>query len=171
MGIEVYEGRVQLTDEHGLKASKVVTIHVNDLVYTTPAAQQAAALIVLQSFVSALDDIVDALITNVTMVIPAAPGGLKSVFGDQGVGEGANLILSTIDNLGGVQERPYWLPSAKAGVFLANFRTVDTADADLNTWVTSFTEDSDALIVISDGEEVQAVTGGSYATRKRNSTA
>jgi hypothetical protein len=163
-----YSGRVQLRDEHQLLTTKLVAIRIDDAIVTTEAARLAAAMSALNDFVAALDDIVDPIIVTTTLTIPIVVAGIKSSAGDQSVAEGANLVLSTVDD-DGVHERPYWLPGAVAGVFLANFATVDTADTDLNTWVSTFNAASGVEIVISDGEVVQAVTGGRYASRKRES--
>jgi hypothetical protein len=158
--------RLLLRDAHGLSTTKNVNIEVDELSYITPETQYGAALAATVNFTQALDDIIDCVIEKVVLNALAAVTGLKTVAGDQGAAEGANLQLATLDNDGDPQIRPYWLPGAKAAVFNANFRTIDTGDADLLTWLSHFDE-FDVKITISDGETVTGIDSGVYATRRR----
>ena len=160
-----------MRDEHQLITSKDVVIRIDDAIVTTESAQLAAAMTALNDFVAALDDIVDPLIVGVTLTVPIIVAGIKSVAGDQGSAEGANLNLTTVDENTDSHVRPYWLPGATAGIFQANFKNVDTADTDLNTWLATFNSAAGVEITISDGEVVDGINGGLYATRKRNSSA
>lgn len=165
-----YEGRVQIQDEHGLKSTKVVTIRIDDAVKTTEAAQLAAAMAAMEGFAAGLDDAIDPVIVSTSLTVPMFPAGLKSSPGDQGAAEGANLSLATVDVDTNAHSRPYWLPGAKAGVFAANFRTVDTSDAELLAFLDSFNPEAGVEITISDGEVVTGINSGVYATRQRNAS-
>jgi hypothetical protein len=171
MAYVYFPARIALLDEHGLTGAKEVTIRVDDAVQATAALQQAAAIEQLDDFVAALDDVTDAQITGVTMTLPVNVVGLKSAPGEQGLAEGANLTMTTEDLEAVEHERPYWLPGAKEGVFLANFRTIDTGDTDLLAWVATFNDAPNGVaITISDKEQVLSIVEGSYATRRRNSS-
>jgi hypothetical protein len=159
-------GRVLLRDAHGLGSSKNLVIEVDDVAFPTAATQFQAANVRLGFWVQALDAIIDCVIEKVTLTSLLDVAGLKTVPGDQGTAEGANLVLATIDNNGDPQERPYWLPGASAGIFNPNFRTVDAGDQDLIDWVDLF-PGADIDVVISDGEVVTGIVGGVYATRRR----
>lgn len=164
--MSLFTGTVKLRDAHGLGTTKNVVMDVDESVHITTIAQITAARSSLQAFVDNLDVIIDAVIESASLNVPADVSGGKSVPGDQGVAEGANLALETLDNDGAPQVRPYWLPSADAGIFNANFRTVDTADGDLLAWLNTFNT-NDVMITISDGEEVTGIDSGVYATRRR----
>jgi hypothetical protein len=141
-------------------------MEVDEVAYPTPTLQFGAALASTISFAQALDDIIDCVIEKVTLSAILSLIGVKAVAGDQGAAEGANLQLATLDNNGDPQVRPYWLPGANAGIFNANFRTVDTGDANLLTWLATFAA-NDVVVTISDGEEVTGIDSGVYATRRR----
>jgi hypothetical protein len=165
-----FTGRLQLTDEHGLTTTKEVSMVVDEGVHITTIAQITAANDAMAAFLTELDDIVDGVITSATLSIPVTGTALKTVAGEQGVAEGANLKLETLDNDSVAQIRPYWLPSAAQGIFNANFRTVDTGDADLLAWLGTF-DANDVLITVSDGEAVTGIDSGTYATRRRSAAA
>lgn len=161
----IFQGRVQLQDEHGLTATKLVQMNVDSAVHITTIAQITAALNALNDFVTLLDGVIDAVILSATLSVPVTAGG-KANPGDQGVAEGATLQLTTLKD--GVEYvRPYWLPSAKAGIFNSNFRTIDTGDAELLAFLGAF-DNNDVLIEISDGEEVTGIDSGHYSTRRRS---
>lgn len=163
-------GKVRLQDAHQLRSTKTVRIFIDDTIHVTPTAQRDQALAMMTAFVEEMDDIIDPVVVETTLTMPVVPAGLKSSPGDQGVAEGANLLLATTDGLGNAVNRPYWLPGAAASIFLANFRTINTAVQALIEWVASF-NDAGGEIVISDGEVVTGITSGQYATRQRNTTA
>lgn len=169
-----FSARVNMEDEHGLKGSKQLEIAVDDTIQNTFALQQAAAQLLLVQWAEAFDNVIDAKITSVTMTsdLTAATVGLKASPGEQGIGEGANLVFTTEDLEAVEHERPYWLPSAKEGVFLSNFRTIDTGDTELLAWVALFNDVAEGVkITISDKEQVLSIVEGSYQTRKRDSNA
>lgn len=171
MAYEYHTGRVQLTDEHGLKTTKVLQIRIDDTIVTNALDRISKAIDAVSGWVDALDTIVDAVVTAVTLTHNITVASLDNSPGDQGVAEGANLVLSTVNPDGDVNLRPFWLPSAAAAIFNANFRTIATGDADLANFIDSFNPESGVKITISDGEEVQTVESGLYATRRRNSNA
>lgn len=176
MAFVYFDARVNLVDEHGLTGAKELVIRVDDTVQATLALQQAAAQLALYNWIEEFDSVTDAEITSATMTIPLDLAGqlpgLKSTPGEQGIAEGANLVFSTEDLDAETHERPYWLPAAKEGVFLANFRTIDTGDTDLLAWVADFNNAGNGTaITISDKEQVLSIVEGSYATRRRNSRA
>jgi len=167
----IFTAQVNLQDEHSLTGSKTLKVYVDDAVYTTPETRFGIAHDAIEAFVAALDDIIDPVITGVTITSPVTVGGLKSVAGDQGVAEGAQLTLETEDTLAVAQERPYFLPGANASTFLANFRQVDIGDANLLSWIATFVLNAACRILISDGEEVTGIASGRYATKRRDSNA
>lgn len=168
-----YTGRLRIRDEHGLYTTKEVKVGVNEATYTTPEAQYGAAVDMLADFATAFDNIIDGVITDlkVTGDILAEATGLKTVAGDQGVAEGANLSM-WVD---AEKTIPYFVPSAKQGIFLADFRTVDTADAELAAFMSLISGNtSDNQFEFSDGELVNDTLGASglksgyYGTRARS---
>lgn len=162
----LFTGRVLLRDAHGLGTTKTVKIDVDEVIHVTPTEQIVAAKGRLEAFVNALDAIVDAVIETVALTVDSHPGGLKTVPGDQSVSEGANLVIATVDNDANPQLRPYWLPSALADIFNPNFRTINTAAQDLVDWLATFNA-AGVDITISDGETVESVESGVYASRRR----
>lgn len=171
MAFVYFPCRIGLEDEHGMTGAKEVVVRVDADVQVTPDEQREAALTHLEEFVVAFDDVTDCEIVSVTMTIPLDISGIKGAPGEQGVAQGANLVLSTEDLEAEQHERPYWLPGAKEGVFLSNFRTVDTGDTELLAWIASFNDNATGCaICISDKEQVLSVVRGRYATRQRDSS-
>lgn len=153
-----YKGRVRIRDEHGLYSTKEVMIEVNDVTYASPAGQYGAAATKLIEYAEALDNVIDGVITDIGMSgdLLGEATGLKTTPGEQGVAEQALLSL-WID---AEKTVPYPLPSAKEGIYLADFLTVDTGDAELLSFVGALTNNSaDERITVSDGELVNATLG------------
>lgn len=175
MALQYFNGRIEMVDEHGLVGAKEVVIGVNDVTYTTAEDRQNAAATALLNFADALDEAIDPMITKVDLTLPLISiisGDLKAAPGEQGVAEGANLKLTPLvtDPTRPNRTLPYWLPGAKEGVFLPDFKTVDTTDAELLAWIASFNTDANARVYISDREGVASILNGNYGTRRRNSS-
>ena len=163
-----YKGRINLEDEHGLSGFKEVAMLIDTTASPTPGDQIVSAYDLISVFAEALDDVTDCKITSITMTVPVVVAGLKGSAGEQGVAEGADLTLTTTRLSDDTDhERVYWLPGAKEGVFLPDFRRVDTADTQLLTFIAEFSNSAPHLVSISDQEQVLSITSGIYATRQR----
>lgn len=176
MALVYFTGRVGMVDEHGLTGSKEVVVQMDDTDAATDtlAEQIATAQQALVEWVEAFDNVIDAMITSVDLTIPliSEAAGLKVTPGEQGLAEGANLKLTplVVDPFRPNRVLPYFLPSATEGVFLPNFRDVDTADGALLFWIAKFNPSPapPATIVISDREAIASIQSGRYATRRRS---
>jgi hypothetical protein len=138
------------------------------LTYITAIAQRAAALTLLEALAAAWDNVIDAQVESVKINydVTAEVSGLKSSPGDQSVAEGATVRLTKI----GGKLHPYWIPSAKAGVFLSDFATIDTSDSELVTLFGLFDPDNGEFVSVSDNEFLTGpvpVYDGWYAARQR----
>lgn len=168
-----YIGKVTLQDNHGLKATKQFEIWVDDVAFATAAARLNEAADEVGRLATDLDNVVDGQViaATITVDITDYATGLKATPGEQGVAEGAIVRVYKEDGT----LHPYWIPSAKAGIFLADFATVDTADTELNNFMIELGQNGDSVVVMfSDGETLDLAAGangmrdGYYATKPRN---
>lgn len=170
MGWTYYVGRVNLKDIHQGKGSKEVVIRVDDVEYPDMDAQLPVVTAALQEWAEQFDDIIDPLIVGATLTVPIKLLSLKGTAGPNGVSVGANLKLATLHEDAHEFERPYFLPGATAGVFLANNRDIDTTDTALLEWIAAFNQDtSQVQVTISDEEQVLSIVDGRYGTKAKNS--
>jgi hypothetical protein len=168
-----FRGRISYHDARGNKGSKEVEMRVDDVTFGTPEEQYAEAANQLGIHAAALDNVIDPMIDEITLtsLIPHTGLSLKTSPGVREVSSGAQLQLSTEDFEGQLHERPYFLPGAKDGIFLANLETVDTGDTDLLAFVATFNAADTIEITVSDKEEVLSVVSGYWASKRRSSNA